>query len=67
MLKSSGAALVVDLTPDGLSEAIRHLGSAGELRSSLSQKARVFVAENLSWSKVLDSYLSQLGLALAQG
>jgi glycosyltransferase involved in cell wall biosynthesis len=67
MLKSSGAALVVDLTPEDLAEAIGRLGWAGELRSSLSQNARTFVSENLSWSNVLNSYLSQLELALTQG
>ena len=65
MLKSSAAALVVDLTPEGLAEAIGRLGASGELRSSLSQKARMFVKENLSWAEVLNSYLRQLELALA--
>ncbi len=62
MLKAHGAALVVDLTPDQLAVAIGSTGAASF--SSLSQNARRFVAENLDWSSVMDSYLNQVEAAL---
>jgi glycosyltransferase involved in cell wall biosynthesis len=64
LLKAYGAALVVDLTPDQLAMAIKHTGAAGSSLSLLSQNARRFVAENLAWSSVIDSYLSQVEAAL---
>jgi glycosyltransferase involved in cell wall biosynthesis len=64
ILKTHDAALVVDLTPNQLAAAIQNVGSASPLLSSYSRNARRFVAENLAWPSVMDSYLSQVEAAL---
>jgi glycosyltransferase involved in cell wall biosynthesis len=60
ILGANKAALVADLTTNGLATAIKQIHNPAAPLASLSHNARCFISKNLAWPRVMESYLNQV-------
>ena len=64
LIRSSDCGVVVEPeNPKSLSDAIRRLASAPDLRDELGRRGRTLVEQEYSWSAIVERWLTEIGLA----